>query len=83
MKKIETIAIDVGETPQGTLTMATHAPRKVIRAKVVRAAHWRAIMAVVRAVEESDKRFPFAQGKPVQALEKLRATLTVSGDRNG
>lgn len=47
-RKFETIQIDAGETPSfRVLTMATRAPRKRIRARVVRESDWNLIMALV------------------------------------
>lgn len=77
MKRIETILIDVGETPSvKVLTMATHPPRRIVKARVVRNRHWLKIMAVVRAVDQADRNFPHDQDKPRKALQTLRAALT-------
>lgn len=73
--RIETILIDAGETPLGTLTMATHKPRQVIKARVVRERDWRKLIAVVRAVDDADKLFPLAQDMPRRALTALRTHL--------
>jgi hypothetical protein len=45
--KFETVQIVAGETPSGTLTMATHPPRREIEARVIREADWRKIMKLV------------------------------------
>jgi hypothetical protein len=84
MRRIDTISIKAGETPQGTLTMATHPPRRVVNARVVRSSDYTKLWAVVRAVEEADKRFPFAQDKPVKALRALTSEqLRVDECANG
>ena len=48
-RKFETLRIEAGETPTPfrTLTMATHAPRKTIQARVVRESDWNLIMSVI------------------------------------
>lgn len=50
-RKFETLRIEAGETPAPfrTLTMATHAPRKTIQARVVRESDWNHIMSVICA----------------------------------
>jgi hypothetical protein len=45
--KFETVQIAAGETPMGTLTMATHRPRREIKARVIRESDWRKIMKLV------------------------------------
>jgi hypothetical protein len=52
--KFETVPIDAGETPLGTLTMATHPPRRKIKARVIREADWRKIMKLVCTAWSAD-----------------------------
>jgi len=52
--KFETVQIVAGETPCGTLTMATHPPRRKIKARLIREADWRKIMNLVCVAWHAD-----------------------------
>lgn len=52
--KFETVQIVAGETPSGTLTMATHPPRRKIQARLIREADWRKIMNLVCVAWHAD-----------------------------
>lgn len=52
--KFETVQIVAGETPSGTLTMATHPPRREIKARVIREADWRKIMKLICVAWHAD-----------------------------
>ena len=82
--KFETIQIVAGETPTGTLTMATHRPRREIKARVIREADWRKIMKLVTvawtASAESDS------GRELlisDAVAELKEHLRSQSDRGG
>lgn len=51
MRKIETIKLIAGETPMGTLTMATHPPR---RKRAVRVLRERDYIYLLRAARSSE-----------------------------
>lgn len=55
MRRIETVAIVAGQTPMGTLTMATHKPRKRVPARLVRSKDYALLLAVAKAVENHIK----------------------------
>ena len=48
MRRIETIRLPVGQTPMGTLTMATHAPRRAVRGVVLRERDYRELLRRAR-----------------------------------
>lgn len=52
MRKIESIMLKAGQTPMGTLTMATHPPRKTVSVRVIRERDYRLLLAVARKAEE-------------------------------
>lgn len=75
MLKLETLLVDAGETPAGALTMATHRPRKPVKARVIRERDWRKLIAIVRAVERAEANFPIGQSQPRDSLHALRTHL--------
>lgn len=73
-RKFESLRIEAGETPApfNTLTMATRAPRRAVRARVIRESDWNLIMSVVCAAWSADPSADSARERLISdAVQKL------------
>jgi hypothetical protein len=71
----ETVQLEAGQTPMGTLTVATHTPRKKIRARLVREGDWRALLAVIDAADGDLGDEFWEQTETHHALKRLRRLI--------